>query len=278
MTDASLTALADLLRHHAGQVLTTARPYLVEARLAPILRREGFSSLEDLTRCLHERPNPSFEREVAAALVASDATFFRGRTGLERIAGTLAPAAAIRAPGRPVRIWCAGGGAGHEAYSLAILLARRVADEALPAGFEICSTDLSREATVRGAAGVFDHFAVQRGLSIHHLLAHFDRIDSGDWQARTSLRDRVQFSVHNLLEPADAVPAADIILCRNVVRTMTDEAAGKVARTLSNRLAPGGVILFGEGEPARAPEGILRPSREVRGGWIAEPAAARSAA
>lgn len=278
MTDDPLTALASLLRRHAGQVLETAKPYLVEARLAPILRREGFSSLEDLTRCLHERPNPAFEREVAAALVSPETGFFRDRATLERIAGTLAPAAAIRAPGRPVRIWCAGGGAGHEAYSLAILLAGRVADGSLPAGFEIHSTDISREATARGAAGVFDHFAVQRGLSIHHLLAHFDRLDSGDWQARSSLREAVTFSVHNLLDAADAVPASDVILCRHVVSTMTGQAAGEVARTLGSRLAPGGVILFGEGEPGRAPEGILRPSRDVRGGWIPEPAAARSAA
>ena len=69
MQDGVFNELADLALKGSGQAIPRSKSYLIEARLAPIARREGFGSLEDLVHCLKSRANPVFAAECAAALV-----------------------------------------------------------------------------------------------------------------------------------------------------------------------------------------------------------------
>lgn len=269
MQDAVFNALADLALNASGQSIAASKAYLIEARLAAIIRREGFGGLEDLVHCLESRQNPVFRAEVAAALLSRDTWFFREPGSLELLTRTKLPERITASPAGRVRVWCAGGSTGQEAYSLAMLL-----EDETPAGLtgakvEILSTDLCKLATEKARNGVYGHYDVQRGLSIHRLLNHFTRLDTGDWQASEALRARVSFRQHNLLEPAGGLGKFDIILCRNVLSGMARSAKARLADSLANQLAPGGLIILGEGETLYSLTDRLEPAGDVRAAWVA---------
>ncbi|HAY07683.1 MAG TPA: protein-glutamate O-methyltransferase CheR [Hyphomonas sp.] len=266
MQDTVFNALADLALSTTGQSIAPSKAYLMEARLAGIARREGFGTLDDLVHCLESRQNPVFRAEVAAALLSRDTWFFRDRGSLEFLMRTKLANALAASPSGRVRIWCAGGSTGQEAYSLAMLLE----DDPLPgAKIEILSTDICKQATEKGRLGTYGHYEVQRGLPIQRLLQHFTRLDSGDWQASEALRSRVSFRTHNLIEPAGGLGKFEIILCRNVLSGMARPARVRLAESLANQLSAGGTILLAEGEALYGLTDRLEPSSDLRFGWVA---------
>ncbi len=277
MNSTTFHEIADLALRISGQALPPSKSYLVEARLSPIARREGFANLDDLAACLKARPNPVFEEEIAAALTGKETYFFRERDTLHRLVEDALPKVAAAGQSR-IRIWCAGGGCGQEAYSLAMLLADEPPVALTDKKVEIVSTDLCKCATERGRSGGYGHFEVQRGLSIHRLLRHFKRLESGVWQISENLRRRVSFRAHNLMTEAGGLGEFDVVLCRNVLSTLTEPAQETAAKTLSRALAPNGVLMVGANERVPDKRASLIPAKYIRGAFRAAPPAATAAA
>lgn len=269
MGSAGFDEIADLALRKSGQNFRRSQHYLVEARLAHILRRESFASLNELAECLQARPNQAFEDEIVAALTSKTAVFFQDREALGHIVKTLLPrASAARADGErePLRVLCAGGGTGQEAYSLAILLdeAERLGAAALDV--DIISIDLCRATTERARKGLFGHFEIQMGMSAQRMLKHFHREDA-HWKVSDEIARRVRFEVANLMDPFDRDDAFDVVLCRNVMIHMAGPIAQDLADRLSTLLLPTGLLFLGQGEQLAGGVKTLRPSYDARGAW-----------
>lgn len=278
MQETVFNALADLALKGTGQAIPLSRAYLMEARLARIARREGFGTLADLVYCLDARQNPVFRTEVAAALLTHETGFFREKATYDTVLDTLLPERLAASPSGRLRIWCAGGSTGQEAYSLAMMLEDEPSETLRSARIEIVSTDFCKHSTEQARAGIYNHYEVQKGLSIRRLMKHFSRLDSGDWQASEALRARVGFRAHNLLESASGLGKFDLIFCRNVLSGMARSARMRVAEVLAAQLAPGAVILLGEGESFQGLTDLLEPASDIRQGWVAAGTANRRAA
>ena len=272
MQDDVFSELADLALKGSGQSIPKSKAYLIEARLAPIARREGFGSMEDLVHCLKSRANPAFIAEVASALVSRDTSFFRDREALKRVLEEVLPARLKAGNTGRLKVWFAGGSTGQEAYSLAIQLEDELPPALRGAKIEILSTDICKvatETTEQARLGRYGHYDVQKGLSIHRLTKHFNRLETGQWEASETLRGRVSFRQHNLLESAAGLGKFDVIFCRNVLSGMARSARIRVVESLSNQLVPGGLILLGQGEGLIGLTDKLEPARDFRGAWVA---------
>ena len=265
--------LADLALRKSGQAIHRRQSYLIEARLSDILRRENFSTLSELSECLKARPNPAFEDEIVTAMASKETQFFQDREALTYIVDTLLPgfAAEQDAMGdeRPIRILCAGGGTGQEAYSLAMLLDE--AEEGKPLGrkVELISVDMCKASTLRAVEGVFNHFEIQMGLSVHRMLKHFSRKDDS-WQISEQIRKRVSFEVENLLQPFDGVESFDVILCRNVLPKMAMPISASLVSRLGALLGPEGVLFTGANEYLASATHMF-PRAGAPSGWTYDP-------
>jgi chemotaxis protein methyltransferase CheR len=267
--DSAVAELADMALGVTGQSIPRSKAYLVEARLAPILRREGLDGPAGLAYCLQARQSPVLKAEVAAALLTRETWFFRGRSDLQELAASRLPARLAATPSGRLRVLCAGGGTGQEAYSLAMLIEEGAAPGLRSARIEIVSVDFCKQATERARAGTFSHYEVQRGLSAARLLQHFERTPGGDWLISGELRARVSFRQYNLLDRPGALGTFDVILCRNVLSGMAATARMRTADNLAAHLAPGGLILLGEGETLHGLTSKLEPAHGMTLGWVA---------
>jgi len=254
---------ADMALTGSGQHIPPQKSYLVEARLSHIIRREGFSMPGELAACLVARPNPVLSAEVPAALTAKPPHFFRSRAALKHVVDVALPAL-VEAGRKKLRIWCAGGATGQEAYSLAMLLEETDTEALKDIQIDIVSTDLCAHVTERARTGHYGHFEVQRGLSIHRLLDNFTRQEDGGWQLSEDLRRKVSFRQHNLLEDMSGLGAFDVILCRDVLPGMVKPVREQVTQGLINQLSPTGHLVLGEGEPLALLADTVAPVEDMR--------------
>ena len=182
MTPDSFAFLAGLVKQRSGIVLTADKGYMLETRLGPMLRRDGFAGLDALALRLRAPGSAALAAEVVEALTTNESSFFRDGKPFEHLKKLLPKLAAARPPGHVIRVWSAACSSGQEAYSVAMTVpelggalgGRRV---------EILGTDLSREMLDRAQEGVFTQFEVQRGLPVQMLVKHFQQ-DGTRWRVK----------------------------------------------------------------------------------------------
>ena len=267
MQESTFNELADLALRNSGQHFAPTKSYLMDARLSNISRRESFATLDDLVQCLKARPNPRFEQEVAAALTSKKTCFFNERDVIEQIVTHALPKRLELSKSGKLRVWCAGVSTGQEAWSLAMRLREEVGSALASAQVEIIGSDLSTDCVEAAKRGVYGHFQVQKGLSIHRLMTNFNRHDNGEWEIKDELRDTVFFRRQNLLNPASDLGGFDVVLCSNVVGGLAKAGQRQVLETLSKQMLPDAYLFFGANESVEGLSDVIKPSRNMRGAF-----------
>ncbi len=142
------------------------------------------------------------------------------------------------------RILCCGVGSGQEAYSLALLL-RQAGDELAAWDPHITGIDISEAAVDRAQAGMYTQFEVQRGLPIRMLLAHFEKASDDKWRIKDVLRAGIEFKRWNMIEELYPLGAYDVVFCRNVLMSFSQDTKMRVLGRVSRLLSDDGALYLG---------------------------------
>ncbi|ONG49719.1 chemotaxis protein CheR [Pseudoroseomonas deserti] len=238
----SFVLIATLVKSRAGIVLTPDKDYMLETRLAPILRSEGLPSLDALALKLRDTRSEILARAVTEALTVNESSFFRDGKPFDHLKRLMPKLQAARPAGQKLRIWSAACSTGQEAYSCAMVLRELGIRDA-----EIYGTDLSREVVERAREGLFTQFEVQRGLPVQMLVKYFKQ-EGGKWRASPELRAMTRFEERNLLADHRVLGRFDVIFCRNVLIYFDPPTKERVLNALAGLLAPDGALYLGGAE------------------------------
>jgi chemotaxis protein methyltransferase CheR len=260
--------IARLCAERAGLKVDPEKVYLLENRLAPVARREGFASVHDLVVAIRDRDDDRLAWAAVEAMSPTETAFFREPDVFDRIVSEALPDLAMRREGGALRLWAAACGAGQEVYSLAMAL-----EEQAPAGvtIEVFASDLCERRLEKAQVGVYSQFEVQRGLSARRLVRHFEGLEEG-FVLSPRVRQMVRWRRVNLMEDLSRFGQFDVVLCRNLMGYLLEDARARVLGNLERTLKPGGWLVLGAGEAAPG----LSPIAE-RPGFHGRPAAARAA-
>jgi chemotaxis protein methyltransferase CheR len=243
----SYDALCAYLRRTSGLVLDNDKRYLVESRVAPIVRREGFSGLTDLVRAMERGHHPGLAQEVVQAMTINETYFFRDKLPFDNLREHILPELiSARASRRALRIWCAASSTGQEPYSIAMILedfAQRLSGWRV----EVVATDISEAVLAKARLGIYTQFEVQRGMTTAQLLRFFTQVRE-EWQLKPALRSRVNFRQFNLLEDFSLLGTFDIIFCRNVLIYFDPTRKAEILNRMARILAEDGTIVLGASE------------------------------
>lgn len=238
--------LAELALVRAGLKVDPERAYLIDSRLAPVARREGFGSLPEFVDAVRLRGEERLVWAAVEALALSETAFFRDHAVFEALAGEVLPALARARGAQPVRVWSAACATGQEIHSLAMLLDE---EPGLGARVELFASDLAEKGLEKAQAGLYSQFEIQRGLPSRRLVRHFEK--RGELYALSPrVRHMTRWRRVNLLEDLAPFGKFDLILCRYVLGQMAPFAQAKVLEGLTRALAPGGRLVLGLGETA----------------------------
>lgn len=242
---AAFAEIAAHIQARSGLSLGPEKLYLLETRLAPILRREKLADLKALAQNLGR--NETLSRAVVEAMTTNESLFFRDGTPFQHLRDVALPQLhRARPPGQKLRVWSAAASSGQEAYSLAMTaleVPRLVEDR----GVEIVGTDIARAPLERARAGLYSAFEVQRGLTGAQLARHFTR-EGEQWRASPGLRAMVSFREWNLLSSLAPLGVFDIVFCRNVLIYFDPPTKARALAAIRRQMAPDGLLYLGASE------------------------------
>lgn len=247
ITNIDFAYICDMVRKHSAIVLDPGKEYLVESRLSPLARQEGFGSLQDMVDNLRSSPSGDLHRKVVEAMTTNETSFFREMRVFEMFRRAIVPKLLVdRASERSLNLWCAASSTGQEPYSFAILLR-----EHFPSlnGWNITfiASDISREMLARARGGRFNQLEVNRGLPAHLLVKYFQK-NGAMWEISPDIRRMVEFREINLIHAWPSLPRMDVISLRNVLIYLDLETKRNILSRIPSVLDPEGYLLLGGAE------------------------------
>ncbi|HLH08791.1 MAG TPA: protein-glutamate O-methyltransferase CheR [Terriglobales bacterium] len=239
--------LRNLVRTHTAIVIDDGKEYLAEARLSPLLRKEGFSSVPELLQSMRVKSFSPLHRRVLDAMTNNETWFFRDLVPFEALRRKVIPEVIqTRGLSRRLNIWSAASSSGQEAYSTLILLHDNF-PELNHWQVSILATDYSQAMVDRVKVGRYSQLEVNRGLPITALAKHF--VQHGlEWEIAPRFRNMVDCRLMNLAETWPEFPEPDIIFLRNVLIYFDVQTKADILARVHRRLRPDGYLFLGGAE------------------------------
>src|SRR3954465_10960729 len=133
----------------SGYKQTTLRRR-IEKRIAAV-GCAGFTEYQD-----HLEVNPREFTQLFNTILINVTSFFRDPGAWDFVAREVVPGMLENHPrNQPIRVWSAGCASGEEAYTIAMILAETMGDDAFKARAKIYATDLDDDALTEARQGTF---------------------------------------------------------------------------------------------------------------------------
>ena len=224
-----------------------SKRYYIERRLADRMKGSGTGEARAYLRLVESDED---ERQALInAFTINETYFFREDHQLRALSEQILPEIVrTKKPGDLVRIWSLPCSTGDEAYSIAIwLLENWLLVDAY--NIEIVGSDIDTATIAAAKEGRYAARALNR-LSPELVERYFEPEHRHQRKIIDDLRESVQFSVVNLVDPASAAQQGrfDVILCRNLLIYFDDASRMVAADILFDRLHPGGFLCLGHSE------------------------------
>lgn len=276
LSDADFQFVSKEIRARSGLVLTPDKAYLLDTRLSPVARKEGYASVQELINATRMRRDERLLWAMTDALTTNETFFFRDKTPFDQFRDAALPELLRkRGAGARLRVWNAACSTGQEPYSLAMLMSEL---RAIGKGcdMEIVATDISERVLEKARSGLYSQFEVQRGLPIQLLMKYFEK--AGDlWRIQDRLRAMVRFQKHNLLEDAMGLGRFDVVFCRNVLIYFDPDAKRRTLEKIAASMPEDGCLFLGAAETTMGITEAFQPAPDRRGLYIRNPAWRRAA-
>lgn len=258
-----------LVHGRSGVMIDPAKPYLIESRLAPLVRREGLDSLTDLIEAIRAKRDERLIWATAEALISHETAFFRDRAPFEQFREEMLPALAAARGDRPIRVWSTACATGQEPYSLAMIVDEERSKFA-GARIELFGSDFSERCLEKAQSGLYTQFEIQRGLPIRLLVRHFE-LQGEMWALSPRIRQMVRWRRINLLANLSSLGQFDVIFCRNVVSSFDAATRRRVLEQLAAALPEDGRLVLGLAETVVGVTEALTPVSGRRGLYAPNP-------
>ncbi len=247
LSETGFVYFSRFLKENSEIVLTPEKEYLVEARLAPIQKKLGLSSLAELMNKLRFEPFGALHNEVIEAMTTNETYFFRDVKPFEALRNEVLPdLIGARSSKRSLTIWSAACSSGQEAYSIKMTL-KEFFPQLVNWNTRIFCTDLSQEMINRTVEGRFSQLEVNRGLPIQMLVKYFQKVGN-DWQVKPDLKVGLDAKVMNLAKSWPPLPPIDVLFLRNVLIYFDLETKTQILNRVAKVLAPDGILFLGGSE------------------------------
>jgi chemotaxis protein methyltransferase CheR len=234
-----------------GNSLDESKGYLLETRLAGLMRESGTTTYSELYHKAKGDVSNRLRRKVINAITTNETSFFRDSSPFDLLRHKIIPELIDRRNKLnqrplPVRIWSAACSSGQEVYSTAIVLKELLGD-LRNFDIRILGTDISDAMVSAASYGSFSRLELERGLPPDKVTRYFTP-DKDRWKIRDDLRALATFRTINLLEPFTFPTPFDIVFCRNVAIYFSEPDKKRLFRSIGRYLARDGSLIIGATE------------------------------
>lgn len=240
---------AELVRERTGMCLPRQRKSFLATNLVLRMRElglNGYAEYQEYLAC--GQAGPLEWEELIDRLTVHETRFFRDPQALAFVAEVFLPQALARVrEGHSVHVWSAGCSTGEEAYSLAMMLDRHLAEGRQRPYYGVVGSDLSLRSLSIARQG---RYAARRLATVPEgYRGYCESGPAGDFHLAERLRRRACFMRTNLLACDGApLPEMDLVYCQNVLIYFDREHRRGIVERLLSKVRPGGYLVLGAGE------------------------------
>jgi chemotaxis protein methyltransferase CheR len=247
IASATFEYIRRLVLQRSAIVLEPGKEYLVDCRLVPVARANGFASVDELAAELSKCAFNSMHRQVVEAMTTNETSWFRDVHPFDALKRRVLPELiAARGIEAKLHIWCAASSSGQEPYTIAMIL-REYFPQLRDWKVSILATDLATAVLAKARTGRYSQAEINRGLPAPLLVKYFTK-DGTEWQISDSLRAMVEFRELNLAEHWPLMPAPDLVFMRNVLIYFDVATKKEILRRVRHVIRPDGYLFLGGAE------------------------------
>jgi two-component system CheB/CheR fusion protein len=240
----SFEALLEFLKRSRGFDFTGYKRASLERRFRRRMEVVGCESFGDYLDFLEVHPE-EYE-ELFNTLLINVTEFFRDPPAWDELRRSALPEILeAKRPEELIRVWSAGCASGHEAYTIAMILAEELGHDAFRERVKIYATDVDEEALEVARHAIYpskDLESVPETLRSRYF-EHVDRRGA----FRKDLRRSVIFGRNNLIADAP-ISRLDLLVCRNTLMYLNAETQSRILRHFHFALGMPGILMLGKSE------------------------------
>lgn len=243
LSDDEFSAITELLKERRQFDLGQYKDRCIRRRIAKRLRA---CKATDFSTYLNRLTVDREELDTLLATISIHVSqFFRNPDTFRIIEQKILPdlCRQARATGRSeLTLWSAGCASGEEPYSLAMLVDALDADDLT---IKVLASDISEPVLETARKAIYDITRLKEVPK--EVLDTYFLEANGRYQLIDRIRDKVDFIRHNIMTDEE-YPAADLILCRNVMIYFTREEQERILSRFASALPEQGALILGRSE------------------------------
>lgn len=248
ITDNDFEKFREYFYRKTGISFEPSKRYFVDKRLVERIEATDSGSFRSYFAMMRFEASGEELQHLTNLMTVNETYFVREEYQFECLVGSILPEIVERKTDTsPIRIWCLPSSSGEEAYTVAMYLL-----EKWPGleewDVEIISSDIDTSILNKARIGLYSARSVQH-LPAAWLKKYFTSVDD-EYQICEELREAVEFTRVNLVEPADtrSYRNFDVIFCSNLLIYFDDVSRKAAAETFYDALNPGGYLGLGHSE------------------------------
>lgn len=254
ISDLLLSQLSDFVANNIGLYFPKQQWNELKKKFILAASNFGFKDINSCMQWLLSSPLTKSQIEILASyLTVGETYFFREKKTFAVLETEILPQLidSRQIKEKYLRIWSAGCCTGEEAYTIAILLNKIIAD-LTDWNITILATDINPLFLQKAEEGIYNNWSFRDGAE-NIKEKYFKKINNNSFAILSSIKKMVNFFYLNLAE--DSFPslinntnALDIILCRNVLMYFNRELQDKIIKNFYRCLIEGGLLVVSSSE------------------------------
>jgi chemotaxis protein methyltransferase CheR len=248
ISDTDFLKFREYFYRKTGILFEDSKRYFVDKRLIERIAATQSESFRSYFMLLRFESGSDEIQTLVNQMTVNETYFFREEYQFEcMVRSMLGEITRRKNDNGPIRIWSVPSSSGEEAYSIAIYLLEHWPGLA-SWDVEIISSDIDTRIIDQARRGLYSSRSVQH--LPRALLAKYFTPVAGNYQICEQLREAVEFTRVNLMDPVDVAPYRDfdLIFCRNLLIYFDDLSRRRAAETFYDAMRPGGFLCLGHSE------------------------------
>jgi two-component system CheB/CheR fusion protein len=253
--DEGFEKLLEFVRDTRGFDYTPYRRPTLMRRFEKRMQAVHAADWDAYRRYLEEQPGEF--GELFNSILINVTGFFRDKETWDLVASDVIPKLLDRKrPDPTIRVWSAGCASGEEPYTIAMLLAEAVGEEAFMERVRIYATDVDQEALSQAREAVYT--AKSLGEVPADLRERYFQPARTGMAFRSDLRRSVIFGRNHLMKDPP-ISRVDLLVSRNTLMYFGPDAQERILANFYFALNRNGFLVVGKAEALQSGRGIFTP-------------------
>lgn len=249
LSDTQFFRWQQLLEARTGMYLSAERKPLLQSILNIRMREIECADYDQYLGLVSAKPSGVIEWNILLdRLMIQETRFYRNPDSLDLFTDFVTERIKARPSDAPLNVWSVGCSTGEEPYTLAVLCLEIYKKLNRTPVFGVTGTDISLPALKKAHEGSYN---ARKLLDMQQelVLQYFEREGSTHFRVSDEVKRKVCFSMANIIDTARSPQRnMDVIYCQNVLIYFRKEKVHHILNSLTERLAPGGLLVIGQGE------------------------------